>query len=390
MSEAAPAAELIAAARAWMLDDPDPETVAELAGLIERASADPDKAEAPAAGLFADAHADRVASVWDARDELALRLAGRLTFGTAGLRGEVGAGQSRMNSKVVMQTSAGFAAFLQHRCAGQPSPVSVVVGFDGRTKSARFAHDAASVFRGAGFVVTLLDGPLPTPLLAFAVRHLDASAGVMITASHNPAADNGYKVYLGDADAGSQIAPPVDAEIAALIDDAAALPLSAIAGADVEVDADATGSVVDGYVAAQNMYKTYKLFREDTPPPTSSPATPERPATPEAPEQFPTIVYTAMHGVGFEITKRVFAATGLPELISVPEQQEPDSTFPTVRFPNPEEPGALNLAIAVAQRSQADRRGHGYIASIEEEDNHRAECHPACPISVSGDNPGQD
>lgn len=292
-----------------MHDDPDPETVAELVALVERG----------------------------ALEELSRRFSGRLRFGTAGLRGEVGAGQSMMNTKVVIQTSAGFAAFLNSRLNGVNAPAAthkptIVIGFDARLSSRKFALAASQVFAGTGLAVTLLEGPVPTPLLAFAVRELGASAGVMITASHNPPQDNGYKVYLGGQDAGSQIAPPVDAEIAALIDEAAAHPLSELAlDESVVFDAQATQAVTDAYTSAN----VDQIRGRHTSPP-------------------PVIVYTAMHGVGFELTRRLFAEAGLPELHSVGAQQEPDGRFPTVRFPNPEEPGALDLAFELAGETAAD------------------------------------
>lgn len=336
------AAQLIATARAWMLDDPDLETAAEIATYVERASADPNSENAEPFGLFADPALDRAANVWDALEELQRRFSGRLSFGTAGLRGEIGAGQSLMNSKVVTQTSAGLARFLLQRAAesastGSPREAqmrtpSVIVGFDARTMSRQFALDTAQVLAGAGLSVTLLEGPVPTPIVAFAVRHLGVSAGVMITASHNPPQDNGYKVYLGDSDAGSQITSPVDAQIAALIDAAADQPLAAISrDTAVAFDVDAMQSVLDAYLSA-----TAAGLRQV-------------PTTPQ-----PKLVYTAMHGVGFELTNRAFAAAGLPPLISVPEQQQPDGTFPTVAYPNPEEPGALDLAMALADAEHAD------------------------------------
>src|SRR5690606_20994910 len=185
------AVEALAAARAWAAQDPDEVTRAQLEALIARADAgDP------------DAHA-----------ELASRFAGRLTFGTAGLRGELGAGPLRMNRVLVSQAAAGLARFLLAR---ETHP-SVVIGYDGRRNSEVFARDTAELMAGAGVRAVLLPRLLPTPVLAFAVRHLEASAGVMVTASHNPAADNGYKVYLGGLDHGSQIVPPADAEIQAAI-----------------------------------------------------------------------------------------------------------------------------------------------------------------------------
>jgi len=291
---------LLAAARAWAGQDPDPVTRTELDALVAEAEA----GDAPA------------------RAELAARFAGRLEFGTAGLRGELGAGPMRMNRVLVSQAAAGLAAYLLGR---EPHP-TVVVGYDGRHNSSVFARDTAELMQGAGVQVTLLPRALPTPVLAFAVRHLDASAGVMVTASHNPARDNGYKVYLGGADAGSQIVPPSDAEIAAEIERVAAgsiggLPRSSDFGTAPE-------SVVTEYV--------------------------RRTAALSDSRSGLNVVYTAMHGVGWETAVAVFRAAGFAAPITVDAQLHPDPDFPTVAFPNPEEPGALDLAFGVAREHRAD------------------------------------
>lgn len=292
----------IDAARAWLAQDPDPVTRAELSARI----ADAERGDDAALAAIADAFGDR------------------LQFGTAGLRGELGAGPNRMNRVLVAQATAGFARFLVEREA-EPS---IVVGYDGRTSSDVFARDAASIMAGAGVRATLLPRALPTPVLAFAVRHLGASAGVMVTASHNPPRDNGYKVYLGGDDEGSQIVPPVDGEIAARIAEVAAsttfadLPLGEFATADDEV--------WRAYVRA-----TAALAG----PPASEPQ---------------TVVYSAMHGVGSETVRAVVEAAGYPALVEVREQAEPDGAFPTVAFPNPEEPGAMDLAYATAEAAGAD------------------------------------
>lgn len=305
---------LIQAATSWAAQDPDAVTRAEAEALIAAAQ-DP-------------------ATSAQAEDELDSRFGSRLAFGTAGLRGELGCGSNRMNRVVVGQTSAGFAAFLLERAArGETSnPPSIVIGYDARVNSDVFARDTAEIMAGAGVHAILLPGPLPTPVTAFAVRLLGASAGVMVTASHNPPRDNGYKVYLGDADGGSQIAPPVDAEIAAHIDALLGTPLSAHArGADYT---HAGTEVLDAYVAA-----TAESVQGSVPPAAAAPF---------------TIVYTAMHGVGSGPARRVFAAAGLPEVVVVPEQDQPDGAFPTVDFPNPEEPGALDLAFRTAREAGAD------------------------------------
>ncbi|WNY34769.1 phospho-sugar mutase [Curtobacterium flaccumfaciens] len=288
---------VLGTARAWLAQDPDQETRDELAAAIDEAA----DGDGPAVRALAE------------------RFDGRLQFGTAGLRAELGWGPLRMNRVVVTQAAAGLARFLIE--TGR-SP-SVVIGYDGRVNSDVFARDSAEVMRGLGLEVTLLPSALPTPVLAFAVRHLDVGAGVMVTASHNPPRDNGYKVYLGQDDDGSQIVPPVDGEIAAAIDAVAAGSVADLPrGTDYTV---ATSALVDAYVAA-------------------TAAIVPAPALPL--DEQPKVVYTAMHGVGWETARAVFAAAGFAEPAVVPEQIDPDGAFPTVSFPNPEEPGAMDLAIA--------------------------------------------
>ncbi|MGN6407178.1 MAG: phospho-sugar mutase [Curtobacterium sp.] len=288
---------VLAAARAWSVQDPDPETRSSLDAAIDTAAT----GDGPAV------------------QDLAARFAGRLAFGTAGLRAELGYGPLRMNRVVVSQAAAGLARFLIDTGRRR----SVVIGYDGRVNSDVFARDSAEVMRGLGLEVTLLPSALPTPVLAFAVRHLDVGAGVMVTASHNPPRDNGYKVYLGEGDEGSQIVPPVDAEIAAAIDTVAAGSIVDLPRAtDYTV---ATAALVDAYVAA-------------------TAATVPHPGL--ALEAQPKVVYTAMHGVGWETARAVFDAAGFAVPETVPEQIEPDGAFPTVSFPNPEEPGAMDLSIA--------------------------------------------
>ncbi len=295
-------------ARAWLAQDPDGETRAELRDLIERTE-----------------HGDA-----DAAASLADRFAGRLAFGTAGLRGELGAGSNRMNRVLVAQAAAGLAAYVLERAdAAEPAPL-VVVGYDGRRNSDVFARDSAEIFAGAGLRAVLLPRLLPTPVLAFAVRRLGAAAGVMVTASHNPPDDNGYKVYLGGSDDGAQIVSPADAEIAAHIQtvadagDIATLPRSS--GYEL-----APETLVDEYVAA-----------------TASVA--------PAPDGADGLVwvYTAMHGVGWETLSRILAVAGYPAPVVVSQQIEPDGAFPTVAFPNPEEPGAMDLAFETARDSGAE------------------------------------
>ncbi|WP_203137712.1 phospho-sugar mutase [Microbacterium sp. JZ31] len=293
-------------ARTWLAQDPDDETREELAALIERADSGDE----------------------DAIDDLFDRFDGRLQFGTAGLRGELGAGSNRMNRVLVAQAAAGFAAFLRARDPeGTPT---VVVGYDGRRNSDVFARDSAELFAGAGLRAILLPRRLPTPVLAFAVRHLGADAGVMVTASHNPPNDNGYKVYLGGRDAGSQIVAPSDGEIAASIrriaDERSVLDLPRSIEYEIADEA-----VVEAYVTATA-------------------------AVAPAPEGAAGTrwVYTAMHGVGWETFARVLDAAGYPAPTVVPEQIDPDGRFPTVSFPNPEEPGAMDLAFATARASDAE------------------------------------
>ncbi|MEV7857400.1 phospho-sugar mutase [Streptomyces hirsutus] len=285
--------DLTTRARTWLAEDPDPETRAELAALLD---------------------ADDVT-------ELTARFSGTLQFGTAGLRGELGAGPMRMNRAVVIRAAAGLAAYLkgQGRTGGL-----VVIGYDARHKSADFARDTAAVMTGAGLRAAVLPRPLPTPVLAFAIRHLGAVAGVEVTASHNPPRDNGYKVYLGD---GSQIVPPADAEIAAEI--AAVGSLNDVPRPDAGWET-LDDSVLDAYLA-----RTDAVLAKDSP-------------------RTARTVYTAMHGVGKDVLLAAFARAGFPEPVLVAEQAEPDPDFPTVAFPNPEEPGAMDLAFATAREAEPD------------------------------------
>ncbi|WP_394431085.1 phospho-sugar mutase [Streptomyces sp. SGAir0957] len=285
--------ELLDRAKTWLAEDPDEETREELAALIDGGDL----------------------------DALGERFAGTLQFGTAGLRGELGAGPMRMNRAVVIRAAAGLAAYLKAK--GQTDGV-VVIGYDARHKSADFARDTAAVMVGAGLRAAVLPRPLPTPVLAFAIRHLGAVAGVEVTASHNPPRDNGYKVYLGD---GSQIVPPADAEIAAEID--AVGPLH-------DVPRPESGWETLG----EEVLEAY-LARTDAVLAAGSPRTART-------------VYTAMHGVGKDTLLAAFARAGFPEPVLVPEQAEPDPDFPTVAFPNPEEPGAMDLSFATARTVDCD------------------------------------
>ncbi|KPI33481.1 phosphoglucomutase/phosphomannomutase alpha/beta/alpha domain I [Actinobacteria bacterium OV450] len=285
--------DLITRARAWLAEDPDPETAAELAELID-------------AGDTA---------------ELADRFSGTLQFGTAGLRGEIGAGPMRMNRSVVIRAAAGLAAYL--KAQGHAGGL-VVIGYDARYKSADFARDTAAVMTGAGLRAAVLPRPLPTPVLAYAIRHLGAVAGVEVTASHNPPRDNGYKVYLGD---GSQIVSPADTEIAAEIgrvDTLASVPRPESGWEELGDE------VLEAYLARTDAV-----------------------LTPGSPRGVRT-VYTAMHGVGKDVVLAAFARHGFPAPVLVAEQAEPDPAFPTVAFPNPEEPGAMDLSFAKAAEVNPD------------------------------------
>ncbi|MEV0176925.1 phospho-sugar mutase [Streptomyces sp. NPDC050803] len=285
--------DLIARAKAWLAEDPDAETRDELAKLID-----------------AEDHA-----------ELTARFSGTLQFGTAGLRGELGAGPMRMNRSVVIRAAAGLAAYLKKN--GQDGGL-VVIGYDARHKSEDFARDTAAVMTGAGLRAAVLPRPLPTPVLAYAIRHLGAVTGVEVTASHNPPRDNGYKVYLGD---GSQIVPPADIEIA---EEIAAVPSLATVPRPTTGWETLDDSVLDAYLA-----RTDAVLAEGS-------------------ARTARTVYTAMHGVGKDVLLAAFARAGFPEPVLVAEQAEADPDFPTVAFPNPEEPGAMDLAFAKARETDPD------------------------------------
>ena len=292
--------------RDWIAHDPSEADRIELSNLLEQA-------ESGDAAAIA---------------ELEDRFSGPLQFGTAGLRGAMAAGPFRMNRAVVRRAAAGLVAYLRERVA---EDALLVVGNDARHHSREFAEDTAAIAAAAGIRALIMPRELPTPLLAFAVRHLGADAGVMVTASHNPARDNGYKVYLGGRCAeedgqGVQLIPPADGEIAALI--ALAPPANEIPLAD---GYETIGEeVIDDYVK-----QTVELI-----PPSHS--------------RDIKIVYTAMHGVGTPIMRRILDGAGFTNVVEVPEQCTPDPEFPTVPFPNPEELGALDLAKALAAKINAD------------------------------------
>ncbi|MBU2696122.1 phospho-sugar mutase [Pimelobacter sp. 30-1] len=294
---------LIARALAWRDEDPDEDTRVELSGIIS----------AVEDGLDEEARAD-----------LADRFRGTLEFGTAGLRGALGAGPNRMNRVVVIRAAAGLAAYLL--AEGTTPGTPVVIGYDARHNSDVFARDTAEVMAGAGLVPLLLPRPLPTPLLAFAIRELGCAAGVMVTASHNPPQDNGYKVYLGD---GSQIVPPADSGIAAAI--AAVGSLASVPRPTLETTSGRVldDSIVDAYL------DTVAGVAADGP-------------------RDLAIVYTPLHGVGGGVLPLVLETAGFAAPAVVTEQELPDPDFPTVAFPNPEEPGAIDRAIALAEKVHAD------------------------------------
>ena len=297
-------------ARTWSAQDPDSHTQAELNALIERCASGDGDAIAAMEHLFG----------------------GRLAFGTAGIRGPLQPGPRGMNRVVVGQTTAGLAQHLLATISPAPGKrLRVVVGCDARTNSDVFAMDTAAIFAGHGMEAILLPAKLPTPVLAFAVRALTADAGVMITASHNPPKDNGYKVYLGGADQGSQIIPPVDRAIEdRIVDVAATLEWHEIPRNSSAVQ-EAPLSLVADYVQATTA--------------SVAPVNAQQDALP--------IVYTAMHGVGAGTFRETLRHAGFGDIIPVAGQINPDAAFPTVAFPNPEEAGALDLAVATARKHQA-------------------------------------
>ncbi|MFH5822203.1 phospho-sugar mutase [Georgenia sp. AZ-5] len=296
--------------RAWIAADPDPATRGELTELLARAQRGDDGAHV-------------------AQAELDSRFAGPLEFGTAGLRGALGAGPHRMNRAVVIQAAAGLAAFLAEEVGPD---FTVVIGYDARHGSSQFARDTAAVVTAAGGRARLLPAPLPTPVLAFAVRHLGTDAGVMVTASHNPPQDNGYKVYLGGravtgAGQGAQIVPPYDARIAEKI--------AAVGPANEVALAESGWEVLGPEVREAYLRRVVSLL----------PARHTRDVR---------IVLTPMHGVGGATAAEALRRAGFGDVHVVAAQAEPDPDFPTVKFPNPEEPGALDLALALARAVNAD------------------------------------
>lgn len=294
--------DLLNTAKQWLAQDPDAETRAELGALIEAADGGDQSALA----------------------QLQQRFEGRLQFGTAGLRGPQQAGPMGMNRVLVAQAAKGLADYL---LSFDPEQTSIVIAYDGRKNSDVYARDTAAIMAGAGIKTYLLPRALPTPVLAYAIQHLDASGAVMVTASHNPPEDNGYKVYLGKSNGGGQIVSPADSAIAENIAAAAQTPIS-------EYPRSEAFDLVEESLIESYVQKTAALAQE---------------AACEL-----NYVYTAMHGVGKEILFKTLAAAQLPLPHVVAEQAEPDGTFPTVSFPNPEEKGALDLAIALAKTKNAE------------------------------------
>lgn len=288
-------------AQRWLAQDPDAETHAELSALLDAAKSGDTQAKA----------------------ELEARFDGRLQFGTAGLRGPLQAGPMGMNRVLVAQAAGGLADYLKDYDK-QPS---IVIGYDGRKNSDVFARDTAEIMTGAGIKAYLLPRKLPTPVLAYAIQYFDTTAGVMVTASHNPPEDNGYKVYLGKANGGGQIVSPADKDIAALIDKVAAGNINDLPRSEDYQVLDDT--VINAYIE-----KTAAIAKE--------------------PACDINYVYTAMHGVGYEVLSKTLAKAGLPQPYVVAEQVWPDGNFPTVNFPNPEEKGALDLAIKLAKEKNAE------------------------------------
>jgi phosphomannomutase len=284
----------------WSAQDPDPATRAELARLLAAA----ESGDAAASAELLDAFSDR------------------LQFGTAGLRGALGPGPNRMNRVTVSQAAAGLAAYLLDRGL---TGGTVIVGYDARHNSERFAQDSAEILAAAGFAAVLTPGPLPTPVVAYGIGIFGCVAAVVVTASHNPPQDNGYKVYLGD---GSQIVPPADAEISRRIEEIARRDLA-------DVPRSEGYSTLGPELVQAYLDRVVTLVPADDP-------------------RELRWVYTPLHGVGAAVVTAAVVRAGFPAGRVVPEQAEPDPDFPTVAFPNPEEPGAIDLALQLAAKSGAD------------------------------------
>lgn len=305
--------DVLTAATSWLAEDPDPTTHAELEALLTRAR-----------GNDAAAGAD-----------LQERFTGQLEFGTAGLRGVLGAGPQRMNRVLVRKVSAGLAAYVNAQPSVGDTHIAVV-GYDGRRNSTVFAEDTARVLAGAGIKVFLANTPWPTPVTAWATTQLGATTAVMVTASHNPPEYNGYKVYWAN---GAQIVPPQDQGIAAAIaqiGDTRALPMPTLAEARaagrIEILDDTT---LAAYLAGVAALRDTMVGRSH-------------------PRRDLRIAYTALHGVGYTAVQRALAEAGFSGLQAEPSQRDPNGEFPTVAFPNPEEPGAMDRVLELARTCDAD------------------------------------
>jgi phosphomannomutase len=287
--------------KAWIENDPDDETKAQLSELLEK----------------------------NKTSEIETLFASRLSFGTAGLRAELGPGPMRMNRLVVSQTAQGIADFLNQNKAlylDKNGLLSAVIGFDARKNSQIFAQDSAEILQASGIEVELFDQHVPTPVVAFTARQKQSSLAIVVTASHNPPNDNGYKVYLGGANGNSQIVPPQDAEIAKAIEAVSEINPSNRSAGYKKLGTEQINAYLDrcDELATETQHSELK------------------------------IVYTAMHGVGWDLMKEIFKQAGFINIHPVSEQMHPDPNFPTVEFPNPEEPGAMDLALAEARRIEAD------------------------------------
>ncbi|MCG7489331.1 phospho-sugar mutase [Vibrio sp. Of14-4] len=288
----------------WLERDPDPRTREELTQLVD------DKDE----------------------QEIADRFSQRLEFGTAGLRGKVGAGPNRMNQLVIQETAAGLGHYLINNVKDAKQR-GVVIGYDGRIDSKQFAHSTASVLTALGIKVYLTHDVAATPIVAFGVKQLNSAAAVVVTASHNPPEYNGFKVYWEN---GAQIIPPHDSGIASEIEQAAVQPIPLMSLEQAEKETRLVW-LTEEY---------YESYRQSV---NSNPVLEYRPDTAQV-----SIAYTAMHGVGAPMAKTLLTDAGFTSVYSVAEQEIPDGTFPTVNFPNPEEAGAMDMVIALAKQHNAD------------------------------------
>ncbi|ARC93776.1 phosphoglucomutase [Vibrio coralliilyticus] len=288
----------------WLEKDPDPRTREELQHLIDK----------------------------EQYQELADRFSQRLEFGTAGLRGKVGCGPNRMNRLVIQETATGLGHYLIKHVQDAVKR-GVVIGYDGRPDSKQFAHDTASVLTSLGIKVYLTHDVAATPIAAFGVRHFNAAAAVVVTASHNPPEYNGFKVYWEN---GAQIIPPHDSGIAGEIDEAATKPIPLMNLDDAEKH-DLLVWLKEDY------YETYRQTMNGNP----------LLANHQQPEAV-GVAYTAMHGVGADMAETLLKDAGFTKIYSVAEQREPDGSFPTVNFPNPEEAGAMDMVVALAKANDAD------------------------------------